>query len=82
MSEIAVDYVLGVFRNVLTTAILDRLLHHVHIVHIDGRPIASANWTASYKLQRQLLTGPAPRKENPKPELNGGMRKSSCPPTA
>jgi DNA replication protein DnaC len=22
---------------ILTTAILDRLLHHVHIVHIDGR---------------------------------------------
>lgn len=22
---------------ILTTAILDRLLHHVHIIHIDGR---------------------------------------------
>lgn len=36
---------------ILTTAILDRLLHHVHIVHIDGR---------SYRLREldKLLTPP------------------------
>lgn len=38
---------------VLTTAILDRLLHHVHIVHIDGR---------SYRLRELdgLLNAPEP----------------------
>jgi len=38
---------------ILTTAILDRLLHHVHIVHIDGR---------SYRLRQidGLLRQPAP----------------------
>ena len=38
---------------VLTTAILDRLLHHVHIVHIDGR---------SYRLRELdgLLRSPPP----------------------
>ena len=38
---------------ILTTAILDRLLHHVHIVHIDGR---------SYRLREldQLLRPAAP----------------------
>lgn len=37
---------------ILTTAILDRLLHHVHIVHIDGR---------SYRLREldKLLTPPS-----------------------
>lgn len=36
---------------ILTTAILDRLLHHVHVVHIDGR---------SYRLREigELLQGP------------------------
>lgn len=36
---------------ILTTAILDRLLHHVHIVHMDGR---------SYRLREldKLLTPP------------------------
>jgi DNA replication protein DnaC len=39
---------------ILTTAILDRLLHHVHIVHIDGR---------SYRLRELdgLLKPPHPR---------------------
>ncbi len=49
---------------VLTTAILDRLLHHVHIVHIDGQ---------SYRLREisELLqphsaaTTATPRKEAP-----------------
>ena len=38
---------------ILTTAILDRLLHHVHLVHIDGR---------SYRLRELdgLLTPPSP----------------------
>ena len=38
---------------ILTTAILDRLLHHVHIIHIDGR---------SYRLREinDLLKKPAP----------------------
>jgi DNA replication protein DnaC len=38
---------------VLATAILDRLLHHVHIIHIDGR---------SYRLREldSLLQQPAP----------------------
>lgn len=43
---------------ILTTAILDRLLHHVHIIHIDGR---------SYRLREidGLLRPP-----NPAPALN------------
>jgi DNA replication protein DnaC len=50
---------------ILTTAILDRLLHHVHILHIDGR---------SYRLRElnQLLTKPAPSTPSP-----GGDRKSA-----
>ena len=41
-------------EEILTTAILDRLLHHVHIVHIDGR---------SYRLRDLdgLLRQPDPR---------------------
>ena len=50
---------------ILTTAILDRLLHHVHVVHIDGR---------SYRLREldQLLRpSPAPAAA-PQPE--GGVQ--------
>lgn len=54
---------------ILTTAILDRLLHHVHILHIDGR---------SYRL-RELdtllaLKSDAPPPSTPKP---GGQRKET-----
>lgn len=49
----------------LTTAILDRLLHHVHILHIDGR---------SYRLREidGLLKQP-----NPSPQNQGGERKTA-----
>jgi len=48
---------------ILTTAILDRLLHHVVIVHIDGR---------SYRL-RELgaLLGPKPDSPAPSPQPGG-----------
>ena len=47
---------------ILTTAILDRLLHHVHIVHIDGH---------SYSLREidGLLRPP-----NPAPAQGGGIK--------
>lgn len=47
---------------ILTTAILDRLLHHVHVVHIDGR---------SYRLREigELLRGPTPT--SPPPQRKG-----------
>ena len=50
---------------ILTTAILDRLLHHVHILHIDGR---------SYRLREidRLLKQP-----NPSPQNQGGERKTA-----
>lgn len=49
---------------ILTTAILDRLLHHVHIVHIDGR---------SYRLREigELLQGSA-LSSSPQPPRKGG----------
>lgn len=55
---------------ILTTAILDRLLHHVHIVHIDGR---------SYRLREldKLLT-PA----SPSPPTDGGSKDRSRKPGA
>jgi DNA replication protein DnaC len=48
---------------VLTTAILDRLLHHVHIIHIDGR---------SYRL-RELdgLLQPQPAASSPQAKKGG-----------
>jgi DNA replication protein DnaC len=56
-----------IFANdeVLTTAILDRLLHHVHIIHIDGR---------SYRL-RELdgLLQPQPAASSP-PAKKGGKQ--------
>jgi DNA replication protein DnaC len=63
---------------ILTTAILDRLLHHVHIVHIDGR---------SYRLRELdgLLQRRSrdPSKEGGEKNLpDGQVRKSGCPPTA
>ena len=50
---------------ILTTAILDRMLHHVHIVHIDGR---------SYRLREinDLLKQPAP----PPPRNAGDIKKN------
>lgn len=49
---------------ILTTAILDRLLHHVQVVHIDGR---------SYRL-RELgaLLGPRPESAMHNPSESGG----------
>ncbi len=49
---------------ILTTAILDRLLHHVHIVHIDGR---------SYRLREigELLQG-SNTSGSPPPQRKGG----------
>lgn len=49
---------------ILTTAILDRLLHHVHIVHIDGR---------SYRLREldQLLRQPTAPSASPTPTEGG-----------
>ena len=49
---------------ILTTAVLDRLLHHVHIVHIDGR---------SYRLREidSLL-----RPHNPTPNRGGDINTS------
>lgn len=51
---------------ILTTAILDRLLHHVHIVHIDGR---------SYRLRQLdgLLQPPSAAPHRP-PAQKGGMK--------
>ena len=46
---------------ILTTAILDRLLHHVHIVHIDGR---------SYRLRE--LDGLLAQQPTPSTPRNGG----------
>jgi DNA replication protein DnaC len=56
---------------ILTTAILDRLLHHVHIVHIDGR---------SYRLRELdgLLNRAAPSAPNTK---KGGAHGTQLPPT-
>jgi DNA replication protein DnaC len=53
---------------ILTTAILDRLLHHVHLVHIDGR---------SYRL-RELdgLLQPPPTSANPSPPSRGELMKT------
>lgn len=61
---------------ILTTAILDRLLHHVHVVNIDGR---------SYRLREigDLLQGPTsnrnptPGKEASSPCSRARVRKSS-----
>jgi DNA replication protein DnaC len=49
---------------ILTTAILDRLLHHVHVISIDGR---------SYRLRElgALLGTPEPAPPSPQP---GGQR--------
>jgi DNA replication protein DnaC len=48
---------------ILTTAILDRLLHHVHIIHIDGR---------SYRLRDlDALLSPSPD-GRPSPHHPGG----------
>lgn len=53
---------------ILTTAILDRLLHHVHLVHIDGR---------SYRL-RELdgLLQPPAAATSPPPQRGGEITKS------
>jgi DNA replication protein DnaC len=58
---------------VLTTAILDRLLHHVHIIHIDGR---------SYRL-RELdgLLQPQPAASSP-PAKKGGKPTHAAPVSA
>jgi hypothetical protein len=62
---------------ILTTAILDRLPHHVHIVHIDGR---------SYRLRELdgLLKPAQPQaKEGVTPSVPLTLvRKSGCPPSA
>ncbi|GMV09511.1 MAG: ATPase AAA [Gemmatimonadota bacterium] len=57
---------------ILTTAILDRLLHHVHIVHIDGR---------SYRLREldKLLTPPPAASPPPTPSGGDAPRKSNKP---
>lgn len=60
---------------VLTTAILDRLLHHVHIIHIDGR---------SYRLREidGLLNHPASdspaNRRSSKDCLKDQVRKNGC----
>ena len=53
---------------ILTTAILDRLLHHVQVLHIDGR---------SYRL-RELgaLLGPKPESPMHTPPESGGQSKN------
>jgi len=51
---------------VLTTAILDRLLHHVHILHIDGR---------SYRLRE--LDGLLQAQPDSSPPGKGGQRKTA-----
>lgn len=51
---------------ILTTAILDRLLHHVHIVHIDGR---------SYRLRE--LDGLLHHKPTVSPHGQGGDKRSA-----
>ncbi len=54
--------------DILTTAILDRLLHHVHILHIDGR---------SYRL-RELDTLLSPKPDSlPANKPQGGQRKDT-----
>lgn len=58
---------------ILTTAILDRLLHHVHVVHIDGR---------SYRL-RELDALLAPKTDPaPSPPRPGGKPSKAEPPSA
>ncbi|MEN8145023.1 MAG: ATP-binding protein [Gemmatimonadota bacterium] len=51
---------------ILTTAILDRLLHHCHIVHIDGR---------SYRLRE--LDGLLSQQPDPSPRNQGGEQNSA-----
>jgi hypothetical protein len=48
---------------ILTTAILDRLLHHVHIIHIDGR---------SYRLRE--LDGLLAQQPDGSPHGKGGEK--------
>ena len=49
---------------ILTTAILDRLLHHVHVIHIDGR---------SYRLRDlDALLSPGTAGGAPSPRPGGG----------
>lgn len=57
---------------ILTTAILDRRLHHVHIVHIDGR---------SYRLREldKLLTPPPAAPPPPTPSGGDAPKRSSKP---
>jgi hypothetical protein len=57
---------------ILTTAILDRLLHHVHIVHIDGR---------IYRLREldKLLTPPAAASPPPTPSGGDSPKKAGKP---
>jgi len=58
---------------ILTTAILDRLLHHVHVVHIDGR---------SYRL-RELDAVLAPKADTvPSSPRPGGKASKTEPPSA
>lgn len=54
---------------VLTTAILDRLLHHVHILHIDGRSYRLRELDGLLQAQAATLTSPPPKKAAGRPEL-------------
>lgn len=47
---------------ILTTAILDRLLHHVHIVHIDGRSYRLRELDGLLQLQTAAPDGSKPQK--------------------
>jgi DNA replication protein DnaC len=55
---------------VLTTAILDRLLHHVHILHIDGRSYRLREIGDLFQAQSAGSSSPQARKRAEQPEMN------------
>ena len=55
---------------VLTTAILDRLLHHVHILHIDGRSYRLREIGELLQAQPGGSTSPQSRKGGKQPEMS------------
>jgi len=60
---------------ILTTAILDRLLHHVHIVHIDGRNCRLRDLDGLLRPPRPLSPTPRPTKEDqPNPTVMSPLR--------
>lgn len=54
---------------ILTTAILDRLLHHVHILHIDGRSYRLREIGELLQAQPGSSPSPQTRKGGRQPEM-------------